>query len=149
MDTVRCVEEGACEPWTCQQQAAPAAAVACEPLLTVNADAQNVVVQAGVLDVVVRFSAPVRVRGTPTLALNSGGTARFVRGGARQVLDVKVGEPAEFGRFKLQYGTAAGSITTGCIDGDASPDAISAFSLRSRLLEVDAIKVQYSTVPYP
>jgi hypothetical protein len=137
VDTVRCVEEGTCDPWKCQ-----ADLVACEPTIVVNADAQNVVLQAGVLDVVVRFSAPVLVSGTPTLALNSGGIARFVRGGTRQVLDVNVGAAREeFGRFKLQYGTTGG--TTGCIDGRGgdTADAVSAFSLKSRLLEIDAIKV--------
>jgi hypothetical protein len=133
VDTLRCLADALCDAWKCQGDT-----VACTPAITVNADLHNDVLQSGVVDLVVKYSAPVRVAGTPTIALNSGGIASFTRGGVRQVIDVNVGANApEVGRFKLQYGT--GDVT-GCIDWDAA-DTINAFSLKSRLLEIDAINV--------
>jgi hypothetical protein len=86
-----------------------------------------------IVDVVVAFSTDVRVLGSPSLSLNSGGTATFTYAGYRQLLDVGVAavDPVTSGQFAIIYD----GEMSGCIDFD---DA-AATSLRSSLLEFEAI----------
>ncbi|KAG7377048.1 hypothetical protein PHYPSEUDO_012250 [Phytophthora pseudosyringae] len=84
-----------------------------------------------IVDVLVTYSTDVAVAGTPSVSLNSGGTATFTYAGYRQLLDIGVDavDPLTSGQFAVLY---KGEVS-GCIDfNDAT-------SLRSRLLEFEAV----------
>uniref|UniRef100_H3HDU4 YHYH domain-containing protein n=1 Tax=Phytophthora ramorum TaxID=164328 RepID=H3HDU4_PHYRM len=89
-----------------------------------------------IVDIIVTYSADVSVIGSPSLTLNSGGTATFTYAGYRQLLDIGVNavDPITSGQFTIVYD----GKTSGCIDfNDAASTA--ATSLKSRLLEIEAI----------
>ncbi|KAL4161323.1 hypothetical protein PRNP1_001878 [Phytophthora ramorum] len=89
-----------------------------------------------IVDIIVTYSADVSVIGSPSLTLNSGGTATFTYAGYRQLLDIGVNavDPITEGQFTIVYD----GKTSGCIDfNDAASTA--ATSLKSRLLEIEAI----------
>ncbi|DAZ96211.1 TPA: hypothetical protein N0F65_012573 [Lagenidium giganteum] len=84
------------------------------------------------IDIIVEFSQEVTVTGTPTIALNSGGSASFTYGGYRQLIDVGVYAtyPITSGQFVVQYG----GLESSCINFD------DATSLQLRLLEFAAVQ---------
>ncbi|KAK1934989.1 hypothetical protein P3T76_010755 [Phytophthora citrophthora] len=90
-----------------------------------------------ILDIVVTYSADISVTGTPSLTLNSGGTATFSYAGYRQLIDVGVDAivPVTSGQFAVVYN----GETSGCIDFD-DPDGPDDTSLKNRLLAIKAIK---------
>ncbi|EEY53173.1 uncharacterized protein PITG_06804 [Phytophthora infestans T30-4] len=89
-----------------------------------------------VVDIIATFSTDVSVIGTPSLSLNSGGTAKFTYAGYRQLLDIGVNAvaPVTSGQFAIAYDDEV----SGCIAfNDASSSAET--SLKSRLLELKSI----------
>ncbi|GMF53109.1 unnamed protein product [Phytophthora fragariaefolia] len=89
-----------------------------------------------IVDIVVSFSTDVTVLGSPSLSLNSGGSATFTYAGYRQLLDIGVDAivPVTSGQFTLAYD----GDTSGCIaydDADSAADT----SLKSQLLAIDKI----------
>ncbi|KAL7998295.1 putative Galactose-binding-like domain superfamily, YHYH domain-containing protein [Plasmopara halstedii] len=89
-----------------------------------------------IVDIIVTFSTDVAVIGTPSIDLNSGGTATFTFGGYRQVLDVGVNSivPITSGQFQIVYN---GEVSD-CIDFNDA-DSAAATSFKSRLLELKAV----------
>ncbi|ETO60592.1 hypothetical protein F444_21239 [Phytophthora nicotianae P1976] len=89
-----------------------------------------------IVDIMVTFSTDVAVTGTPSLTLNSGGTAKFTYAGYRQLLDIGVNAvvPVTSGQFAVIFD---GKVS-GCIDFDDA-SSVAATSLKTRLLEFKAI----------
>ncbi|RQM26474.1 hypothetical protein B5M09_002920 [Aphanomyces astaci] len=81
------------------------------------------------IDFVVEFTHPVVITGTPSIALNSGGSAMFTLGGTRQLLDIGVTSAVTSGQFAVWYG----DVLTECINFN---DVV---MLRSKLLDVPGI----------
>nr|KAE8941688.1 hypothetical protein PF009_g8529 [Phytophthora fragariae] len=90
-----------------------------------------------IVDIVVTFSTDVAVSGSPSLALNSGGTATFTYAGYRQLLDIGVDAvvPITSGQFAITYN----GEMSGCIDYDDA-DSFADTSLQSQLLPFSPIK---------
>ncbi|ETV96257.1 hypothetical protein, variant [Aphanomyces invadans] len=81
------------------------------------------------IDFVVEFTHPVVVTGTPSIALNSGGSALYTLGGLRQLLDVGVTSPVTSGQFAVWYdGVLSECIVYNDVD-----------MLRSKLLDLPGI----------
>lgn len=93
-----------------------------------------------VLLLTVTFSKEVVVLGAPTMSLNAGpltAVATFQYGSYRQLIDVGVHAtyPLVSGQFAVTYG----GVQSGCIDFQDA-DSVAITSMKSRLLEIEAIQ---------
>lgn len=106
-------------------------------ILSISSNRPNILTGAtgygigDIIDIVVEFSTDIFVQGTPSIALNSGGTAVFTRGGFRQVIDIGVDamQPVTSGQFAVSYDSAL----SGCISFN------NATSLQTQLLKLDGV----------